>query len=61
MNQPVYIWVAQAPIKSYNPDYGDERLCECGHTYDRHFDSYDKMRAIGCKYCQCDYFVEQKK
>lgn len=43
----------------YNPKYGDDRVCECGHVYYRHFDSYDDMAAIGCKYCQCWKFVEK--
>lgn len=33
-----------------------EALCKCGHTYHRHFDTYDDMRDIGCKYCQCMTF-----
>jgi hypothetical protein len=43
---------------SYNPKYGDNRLCECGHVYYRHFDSYEEMEAIGCKYCACNHFKE---
>ena len=35
----------------FDPTFGDEKVCKCGHTYDRHFDSYDAMRPIGCKYC----------
>lgn len=45
----------------YNPNYGDERICKCGHTYYRHFDPYDDMYAAGCKYChsdECDGFEE---
>lgn len=45
----------------YNPDYGDERVCVCGHPYHRHFDSYEDMYAIGCKYCACYEFKEDKK
>lgn len=26
---------------------------ECEHPYFRHFDSYDEMRPVGCKYCSC--------
>jgi hypothetical protein len=44
---------------AYNPEYGDERICECGHPYYRHFDSYDDMYACGCKYCGCDEFIEK--
>lgn len=44
--------------KVYNPDYGDDRECQCGHKYYRHFDTYEEMRNVGCKYCGCDDFVE---
>lgn len=47
--------------KKYNPEYGDSRICICNHTYDRHFDSYDDMKSIGCKYCQCYNFEEKIK
>ena len=49
-----------ATPKIYDPDYGDDRVCECGHTYYRHFDSYEDMDPIGCKYCDCDTFREAK-
>lgn len=39
--------------KLYDPEFGDERLCDCGHAYYRHFDTYEDMRPVGCKYCQC--------
>lgn len=42
----------------YNPNYGDDRVCKCGHTYYRHFDSYEDMYPIGCKYCGCYEFIE---
>jgi hypothetical protein len=43
----------------YNPNYGDNRECECGHSYYRHFDSYEQMDAVGCKYCGCSHFKEK--
>lgn len=43
----------------YNPNYGDDRICECGHSYYRHFDPYENMEAVGCKYCQCYDFIEK--
>jgi len=46
--------------KSYNPNYGDNRICECGHLYYRHFDTYEDMLPVGCKYCQCSLFKESK-
>ena len=24
--------------RMYNPKYGDQKICKCGHTYYRHFD-----------------------
>lgn len=43
----------------YNPNYGDDRMCVCGHTYKHHFDSYENMEPVGCKYCGCNEFVEK--
>jgi hypothetical protein len=48
-------------LKEYNPDFGDNRLCECGHTYYRHFDSYEGMAPVGCKYCGCSEFRLKKE
>ena len=45
-------------VCKYNPKFGDSRVCRCGHTYYRHFDSYENMEACGCKYCYCSTFVE---
>lgn len=44
----------------YNPNYGDNRICNCGHVYERHFDSYEDNEAVGCKYCNCFEFKEMK-
>lgn len=44
----------------FNPKFGDEKLCQCGHEYYRHFDSSDHMSDVGCKYCPCDTFEEIK-
>jgi len=46
-------------IIKYNPNYGDNRICECGHAYHRHFDSYEDMDPVGCKYCSCYEFKEK--
>lgn len=40
----------------YNSKYGDQKKCECGHIYYRHFDTYDGMEDCGCKYCGCSTF-----
>jgi len=44
--------------RAYNPKYGDGRICECGHPYYRHFDTYENMYPCGCKYCPCFEFKE---
>jgi len=48
-------------IRKYNPNYGDDRICKCGHPYYRHFDTYDDMFPCGCKYCRCDTFKEKEE
>jgi len=45
--------------KLYNPKYGDDRICKCGHSYYRHFDTYEDMGNVGCKYCDCYEFIEK--
>jgi hypothetical protein len=42
--------VIDAPV-GYDPSFGDDKLCKCGHRYYRHFDTYEDMYPIGCKYC----------
>lgn len=42
--------ILEAPM-GYDPMFGDERLCLCGHPYYRHFDTYEEMSPVGCKYC----------
>lgn len=58
--QPYIKTVIKRTIEKYNPKYGNDRVCECGHPYYRHFDSYDHQRPVGCKYCQCYKFREKK-
>lgn len=43
--------------KVWNKNYNQEAVCECGHLYYRHFDTYDDMHNVGCKYCECYEFV----
>jgi len=62
MKEKPYIEQTKITTKlKYNPNYGDNRICKCGHPYYRHFDSYDDMRNVGCKYCSCAEFVEEEK
>ncbi len=59
MIQQPYIEVAVISIeRKYNPEYGDDRMCQCGHLYYRHFDTYEEMSDVGCKYCGCYTFEE---
>lgn len=59
MKQEPYIEQIVTVIeRHYNPKYGDDRLCCCGHKYYRHFDTYENMSAVGCKYCSCGEFKE---
>lgn len=57
-DQP-YITVHRVEVeKMYNGNYGDDRECKCGHPYYRHFDTYENMYPVGCKYCGCYHFEE---
>lgn len=49
----------KAKFRKYNPEYGDDKLCKCGHSYYRHFDNYEGMTPVGCKYCSCDEFIPE--
>jgi hypothetical protein len=44
------------PEVVYDPNFGDDKVCQCGHPYYRHFDTYEDMYPVGCKYCGCDRF-----
>ena len=57
--QPYITIICTVVDKYYNPAYGDDRVCNCGHRYYRHFDLHDDMENIGCKYCLCEEFVEK--
>lgn len=46
-------------VEKYNPNYGDNKICKCGHSYYRHFDTYEDMEVCGCKYCVCGGFEEK--
>lgn len=47
-------------VRLYNPNYGNDRICVCGHPYYRHFDPFEPKNEqdVGCKYCFCDSFKE---
>ena len=53
---PYIIEIITTEKRLYNKDYGDDRICVCGHPYYRHFDTYEDMATAGCKYCHCFEF-----
>lgn len=58
MDAPYIVSYHLVENRKYNPKYGDDRICKCGHQYYRHFDTYEDMYPIGCKYCDCCTFEE---
>lgn len=58
-SQPYLVTKKVTRYFCYNPDYGDDRVCRCGHKYYRHFDTYEEMANVGCKYCHCSMFKER--
>lgn len=60
-DEPYIEHIEMVRVRKYNPKYGNDRMCECGHPYYRHFDTYEDMYPIGCKYCDCETFVEKKE
>ncbi|AXG66232.1 hypothetical protein SEA_ANNADREAMY_137 [Streptomyces phage Annadreamy] len=43
----------------WDEKHDQDAECTCGHVYHRHFDSYEDMYPIGCKYCECDTFEQR--
>ncbi len=52
-----YVYYDDAAME-YDSKFGDDKICTCGHVYYRHFDTYEGMAPVGCKYCYCDCFKE---
>lgn len=40
----------------WDENHDENETCKCGHPYYRHFDTYEDMYPIGCKYCNCYEF-----
>lgn len=59
-DEPYLVKEVVRTARLFNPEYGNDRVCMCGHTYERHFDFYEEpdMQDVGCKYCPCDNFME---
>ena len=56
VREPYFKIIKKSEVSKYNPWYGDDKVCVCGHPYHRHFDSYENMYPCGCKYCNCNSF-----
>ena len=56
----IEVSTARKHNRKYDPGSSEDLLCKCGHTYYRHFDSYDYNAPVGCKYCQCDTFEKKE-
>lgn len=53
-----YLESPGGPVISHNPEYNENAECSCGHPYYRHFDTYEEMAPVGCKYCECYTFTK---
>ena len=59
-NEPPYLEETVTHVeRKYNPNYGVDRICKCGHPYYRHFDWMEDNYPVGCKYCDCYNFEEE--
>lgn len=55
---PYLVHTVAREERKFNPNYGSDRICKCGHRYYRHFDWMEDNIACGCKYCACFTFEE---
>ncbi len=44
----------------WDENHDQNAWCTCGHIYNRHFDGYDDMASVGCKYCECYAFKSEE-
>ncbi len=42
----------------FDPEHPEIPCHACTHMYHRHFDTYADMEPVGCKYCDCETFVD---
>lgn len=58
--QPYLFETIEVQRRVYNPDYGDEKICKCGHSYIDHFELYEeRLIPTGCRKCECFVFMEK--
>lgn len=53
-------WIKHGYSKAsaWDEKFEQSKVCQCGHPYYRHFDTYEDMYPCGCKYCACRMFHE---
>ena len=59
--EPYLYATAESEARRWNPQFWADARCanpDCQHPYYRHFDTYEDMAPIGCKYCPCSHFEE---
>lgn len=47
--------------KAWDRNRDQDEECQCGHRYERHFDTYEDMAPVGCKYCDCMVFQPRRE
>lgn len=50
--------IGSTTYRTFNPKYPIDSYCICGHQYHRHFDGYESMPRMSCKYCGCHDFID---
>jgi len=60
MPEQPYLFVDKVvQVRNYNINYGDHRICQCGHPYYDHFVEDANMLPCGCNFCKCYVFMEK--
>lgn len=61
MEEP-YLFIEQlVRVRAYNRNYGDHRICKCGHSYWSHFRHDGSYTPDICSECNCYVFMEKKE
>jgi len=50
---------ATMELPDYNPNYGNDRVCICGHKYRDHFKGAEELHQVGCAECGYHAFKEK--
>ena len=59
--EPPYLFEEKiVHVRKYNINFGDHRICKCGHPYYDHFIE-PEMVPMGCELCDCIVFMEKEE